>query len=270
MAERARSRTRGESRAGSGVAAFFARKANVTTPPQAASESRAHGSTSFSATNKQMSAPDLGGPPLTAGIDIRTGSARPQKGRRDEIDDLISSYDANNDGRFSRDEVRRIIYDVRDLRKSNKLLKMAAVGLLLLCVMSLCSIFVVVLVGNEISKEESVNDEGELTSRATGSTVAVGRAESLSTLWDAPLLAPEAKAYLSELTAFVDMRGVSDVADWVEMTFKLGSAFQPLGSEGELQVYTVRCSRAAGATARPKWKPGGRASNARDEACQRS
>ena len=139
---------------------------------------------------------------------------------------LLASRVHSHDGKFSREEVRKIIFDVRDLRNRNKMLKIVGCGLFLLALASISSVFVVVLVGNEITKEERINTDGEMTDKTTGSTVSVGRASSISSMWDAPALAPEAMSYMSELKCFVDMTNTTKHASWVEMNFKLGSSYQ--------------------------------------------
>ena len=157
----------------------------------------------------------------------------------DEIDKIINSYDKNNDGKFSRSEVRNIIYDLRQEKKIKSLLVAVSVMLFLIVIGSLAAMFGVVLAGNEMTKENHVNGNDELVAKGTGAPLQIESAETLSSLWDAPTLAPDLLSYVKTLDCVVNMTGVAAVGKWVDMSFSIGSKFQPSDSSTELYLLTV-------------------------------
>jgi hypothetical protein len=119
------------------------------------------------------------------------------------------------------------------------MLKQCSCGLLLLAFLSIIAGFGLVMAGNELAKEEHVSADARMVSAATGTTVQVDRAISLSSLWDAPALAPKVMSRLSELKCFVDMTTVSKFGSWVEVSFRVGSVLQPIGREDVLYITSV-------------------------------
>jgi hypothetical protein len=197
--------------------------------------------------------------------------------KRDELEEKMKQYDKNGDGWYSKAEVRLIVTDLREAQKNFRLMAKVAVGLLVLTALALASIFAVVacsadrtseyyccchlemslvgslprcltpwvrsalqvVIGNELTKEDRVDGDAVLTGSNGQGAVQTEAASSLSSLWDAPALAPALLSELTMLSVAVNMSSVASVGRWVEASFKIGSSWQPGDTDDELFLSTV-------------------------------
>ena len=81
------------------------------------------------------------------------------------------------------------------------------VALFFALLVALASVFGVVIAGNEVSKENHVASDNELTAAESGKAVQVDAAESFSSIWDAPALAADLLPKLDVVACVVDVRG---------------------------------------------------------------
>lgn len=167
-----------------------------------------------------------------------TSGATGTKYTKDDIDELLDKYDKNGDGRFNREEVRRILFDIRGLQRRNKQLIKFVFLLFVLIIAVLAATFGVVMVANEASKESKVPQGGTEMRTLDGAVVATDAAETVvASLWDLPALDAAQLGYLKTMRVAVDMTSAPSGA-WVDASFKLSSAYKPIGSATHATLLT--------------------------------
>ena len=152
------------------------------------------------------------------------------------LEEIMMKYDINGDATFSPAEVKHIIKDMEEEKAQSKNLSRIVYGLIF-ALIALCGVmFLVVLGGNEASKEN--HTEGDNMVNLDGKPVKVDTIESFATLWDLTEVSTGSLAYLKSLTLNVDMSTSddADIAGWAEMTIKVASAYRPADSDSVVRV----------------------------------
>ena len=90
------------------------------------------------------------------------------KKEKRRLTQIMMEYDVDNNGEFSKEEVIRIVRDMDFIKLKMKRFKCFATVLVVALVLLMCAMFGVVYLGNEVSKESHVSENGVLTSASTG------------------------------------------------------------------------------------------------------
>merc|ERR1712072_425589 len=99
-------------------------------------------------------------------------------GELDEVEKMCAKYDSNKDGTFSVSEVKAIISDLQSQKDAAKSYKRLAFGLIF-ALIALCGVMVaIVILGNEVSKENHTRDDGLIVG-TSGAPAQVAVAQSM-------------------------------------------------------------------------------------------
>ena len=98
-----------------------------------------------------------------------------------DIDELMNSYDKNDDGRFSRAEVKAIVYDLkRQEARNRRIWRLVFIGALLF-LLSVAVNFVLAFVANEISEEVRPGSQPATATKATKTLMTRDESEAVAT-----------------------------------------------------------------------------------------
>ena len=94
--------------------------------------------------------------------------SKAEKKEKRRLSQIMMEYDLDNNGEFSKEEVIRIVRDMDFIKVKAKRFQCLAIALVIALVLLVGAMFGVVYLGNEVSKEAHVSENGVLTSASTG------------------------------------------------------------------------------------------------------
>eukprot|EP01048_Picozoa_sp_COSAG05_P004249 COSAG05_NODE_222_length_13641_cov_73.452001_7_plen_1293_part_00 len=118
-----------------------------------------------------------------------------------KIEAMLDEYDIDGDGEFSRDEVTAIIVNLISAKKQKRVFKYVALAAFVALLAVCASMFAMVLVGNEVSKDQAQDESGRLKVKGTDTTVQVAITNEHMT--NHPLSSRVPDKYLAELKTFM-------------------------------------------------------------------
>ncbi|CAE8674178.1 unnamed protein product [Polarella glacialis] len=158
-------------------------------------------------------------------------------GVMDEVEKIMMKYDADQSGCFSVAEVKAIIQDLENHRKQAKHMLRALLLTIVLALIVLGTLFVMMFLSNEAAKENHTS--GGTMVDLEGEAVKVATVESMSGLFDLPLIDTNTLAYMSALTFFIDMRSDAKINSELEATMKVGGAMRAPDDSNQVYVITT-------------------------------
>ncbi|CAE8632781.1 unnamed protein product [Polarella glacialis] len=156
----------------------------------------------------------------------------------DEVEEIMMKYDADQSGCFSVAEVKAIIKDLENHRKQAKHIFRALLLTIVVALVVLGTLFVMMFLSNEAAKESHTS--GGTMVDLEGEAVKVDTVESMSVLFDLPLIDTNTLAYMSDITFFIDMRSDAKINSELEATMKVGGAMR--APDDSNQVYLITTS----------------------------
>ncbi|CAE8663259.1 unnamed protein product [Polarella glacialis] len=158
-------------------------------------------------------------------------------GVMDEVEEIMMKYDADQSGCFSVAEVKAIIQDLENHRKQAKHMFRALLLTIVLALIVLGTLFVMMFLSNEAAKESHTS--GGTMVDLEGEAVKVATVESMSGLFDLPLIDTNTLAYMSALTFFIDMRSDAKINSELEATMKVGGAMRAPDDSNQVFLITT-------------------------------
>jgi hypothetical protein len=164
-------------------------------------------------------------------------------GHLDDIEKLMLKYDEDRSGQFSVAEVKSIVRDLEEQKKTSKHLGRALIGTVFVSLLVLGSMFALMILSIESTKENRTKGNKLVTN--SGEPVQVAPVESFSSVFDLPKVSVEQLSYLT----FVNLK-VKTVPDEgpqqpvFAASFKIGGFIKGrwldmVNEEEQLHLYTT-------------------------------
>ena len=94
--------------------------------------------------------------------------SKAEKKEKRRLSQIMMEYDVDNNGEFSKEEVIKIVRDMDFVKVKAQRFQCLAIALVIALGLLVGAMLGVVYLGNEVSKESHVSDDGVLTSASTG------------------------------------------------------------------------------------------------------
>jgi len=156
-------------------------------------------------------------------------------GEISKLERLLMKYDVDKSGTFSVAEVKAIVVDLDKEEKKGKSLKKVIAGLVVGLVGVVCALLVIVVMANELSKENHTVGGTMVTNNEA---VQVGLIESTMTIWDVPAVPTNTLAKMNDLVFYADLTTLAQVGSWVEMSAKIGRSYKADANKVFLTTYS--------------------------------
>jgi len=159
-----------------------------------------------------------------------------EDGVLDAIEEVMMKYDVDKNGQFSVPEVKAIVSDLDEQKKSVRNLKKMLLGAIFVGVVACMVLFGLMFASNEAAKENHTKD-GVMTDLG-GSPVQVDMVESVAGLWDLAHVPLSTFSKIETVGLFMDVKNYRGMPDGLyQGEFKISGAYKQTDDVVILSTY---------------------------------
>lgn len=159
-----------------------------------------------------------------------------EDGVLDATEEIMMKYDVDKNGTFSISEVKAIVSDLEQKKKSVRNLKKMLVGVVFVAVVVCALLFGLMFASNEAAKENHTKD-GVMTDLG-GSPVQVDTVESVAGLWDLAQVPLPTFSKIKTVGLFMDVKNYRGMPDGLyQGEFKISGAYKQTDDVVFLSTY---------------------------------
>jgi len=161
--------------------------------------------------------------------DLKNGGEPIVYNPKDKADMIMKKYDLDGNGHFEYAEVRGIIQDFLAAKGLVAVLSgmLGLLGLILLGL--LISLLMVSIAANEVSKENHSDEDSGAMVSLSGGAVSTDSVESISTIWDIPLMTMDDLTETNLISFYIDFSDNEEIGTWSSACFKLAGGYKGAG-----------------------------------------